>query len=177
VAPSLTTSPPGNRFAFSRTTAADDDGSNAIRAISNVASALGQRTHLAGVSDAATGQMMLHVNGAAQSTTAATGGWNASGGYVIGRARWAGAATNLGHGGIDDVRIYPKAPTATMSPRPASATTTFSVAAPSGMSCSMAGYAFAGLPNRSRQISTRTTRWRGGGARVSWRRSIWSEQV
>ncbi len=94
-----------DRWAFSRTTS-DTDGSSAIRASSDVAPTLGQWTHLAGVYDTASSTMRLYVNGVPQAATAATGGWNATGGYVIGRAKWAGAATNLWHGGIDDVRIY-----------------------------------------------------------------------
>ncbi|MCW2143065.1 RHS repeat-associated core domain-containing protein [Actinoplanes cyaneus] len=94
-----------DRWAFSRTTA-DNDDSTAVRATSNGAPVLGQWTHLAGVYDTASGKMKLYVNGVPQSTTAATGGWNATGGYVVGRAKWAGAATNLWAGGIDDVRVY-----------------------------------------------------------------------
>ncbi|MFI5934036.1 LamG-like jellyroll fold domain-containing protein [Actinoplanes sp. NPDC051494] len=94
-----------DRFAFSRVTA-DSDSATAVRATSNVAPTLGAWTHLAGAYNTATGRMTLYVNGVAQSTTAVTGGWNATGGYVIGRAKWAGAATNLWHGDIDDVRVH-----------------------------------------------------------------------
>jgi RHS repeat-associated protein len=94
-----------DRFAFSRTTA-DSDDSSALRATSNVAPTLGQWTHLTGVYDTAAGKMKLYVNGVLQTTTAATGGWNATGTYVVGRAKWAGAATNLWMGSIDDVRVY-----------------------------------------------------------------------
>lgn len=94
-----------DRYAFSRTTA-DADSSSALRATSNVAPVLGQWTHLTGVYDTASGKMKLYVNGVPQSTTAATGGWNATGAYVIGRAKWAGANTNAWAGAIDDVRIY-----------------------------------------------------------------------
>ncbi|RSM51625.1 hypothetical protein DMB66_41265, partial [Actinoplanes sp. ATCC 53533] len=94
-----------NKWAFSRTTA-DADSSSAVRATSNVAPTLGRWTHLAGVYDTASGTMKLYVNGVLQSTTAATGGWNATGNYVVGRAKWAGANTNPWTGGIDDVRVY-----------------------------------------------------------------------
>ncbi|MEO3809485.1 LamG-like jellyroll fold domain-containing protein [Sphaerisporangium sp. B11E5] len=97
-----------DRWSFSRVTS-DSESSTPVRAVSNVAPTLGQWTHLAGVYDTATGRMTLYVNGVAQSTTAATGGWNASGGYVVGRAKWAGAAANLWHGGIDDARVYGRA--------------------------------------------------------------------
>ncbi|MBY8870259.1 DNRLRE domain-containing protein [Micromonospora sp. PLK6-60] len=95
-----------NRWAFSRTTA-DSDSSTAVRATSNVAPTVGQWTHLAGVFDPASGRMKLYVNGVPQNTTAATSGaWNASGNYVVGRAKWAGANANPWMGSIDDVRIY-----------------------------------------------------------------------
>ncbi|MFJ6195354.1 LamG-like jellyroll fold domain-containing protein [Micromonospora sp. NPDC092111] len=94
-----------NRWAFSRTTA-DTDSSSALRATSNLPPVLGQWTHLAGVYDTAAGKMKLYVNGVPQTTTAATGGWNATGNYVVGRAKWAGANTNPWAGSIDDVRVY-----------------------------------------------------------------------
>jgi RHS repeat-associated protein len=95
-----------NRWAFSRTTA-DNDSSSAVRATSNVAPTVGQWTHLAGVFDPASGRMKLYVNGVLQSTTAATSGaWNATGNYVVGRAKWAGANANPWMGSIDDVRVY-----------------------------------------------------------------------
>ncbi|MDZ5446944.1 LamG domain-containing protein [Micromonospora sp. 4G57] len=99
------------RWAFSRM---DTDSSTSlpIRASSNTSPVLGRWTHLAGVYDTATGKMTLYVDGVAQSTTAPTGGWNATGGYIIGRAQWNGTFTNTWHGGIDDVRIYGKALTA-----------------------------------------------------------------
>ncbi|MEU4690793.1 LamG-like jellyroll fold domain-containing protein [Actinoplanes sp. NPDC023714] len=94
-----------DRWAFSRTTA-DNDSSTAVRATSNVAPTVGRWTHLAGVYDTASGRMKLYVDGVLQSTTAATGGWNATGTYVVGRAKWAGANANPWAGSIDDVRIY-----------------------------------------------------------------------
>ncbi|GAB7045295.1 hypothetical protein JCM9534A_04210 [Catenuloplanes indicus JCM 9534] len=100
-----------DRWAFSRTTA-DADSSSSVRATSNTAPVLGRWTHLAGVHDTATGRMVLYVDGVPQSTTVPAGGWNATGGYVVGRAKWAGAAANPWAGGIDDVRIYGSALTA-----------------------------------------------------------------
>ncbi|MEU8284072.1 LamG-like jellyroll fold domain-containing protein [Micromonospora sp. NPDC048905] len=97
-----------DRWAFSRVSA-DSDSATPIRASSNTAPVLGKWTHLTGVYDTASGQMKLYVDGVRQTTTAAVGGWNAAGGYVVGRAKWAGAASNIWHGGIDDVRIYGKA--------------------------------------------------------------------
>ncbi|WP_147427338.1 LamG-like jellyroll fold domain-containing protein [Micromonospora globbae] len=97
-----------DRWAFSRVSA-DSDSATPVRATSNTAPVLGKWTHLTGVYDTASGQMKLYVDGVRQTTTAAVGGWNATGGYVVGRAKWAGAASNIWHGGIDDVRIYGKA--------------------------------------------------------------------
>ncbi|WP_436535954.1 LamG-like jellyroll fold domain-containing protein [Actinoplanes sp. HUAS TT8] len=94
-----------NKWAFSRVSA-DNESATPVRAVSNVAPTLGQWTHLAGVYDTAAGKMKLYVNGVLQSSTAATGGWNASGNYVVGRAKWAGANANAWAGGIDDVRVY-----------------------------------------------------------------------
>lgn len=97
-----------DRWAFSRVSA-DSDSATPVRATSNTAPVLGRWTHLAGVYDTASGRMKLYVDGVLQTTTAAVGGWNATGGYVVGRAKWAGAAANIWHGGIDDVRIYGRA--------------------------------------------------------------------
>ncbi|RNL91391.1 hypothetical protein EFE23_23530 [Micromonospora solifontis] len=94
-----------DKFAFSRVTS-DSDSATPVRALANTTAVAGQWTHLAGVYDTASGKMKLYVNGVLQTTTAATGGWNATGNYVIGRAKWAGAATNVWDGEIDDVRIY-----------------------------------------------------------------------
>ncbi|MCO8276158.1 hypothetical protein M1L60_36835 [Actinoplanes sp. TRM 88003] len=94
-----------NKWAFSRVTA-DNDSATPVRATSNVPPVLGQWTHLAGVYDTAGGRMKLYVNGRPQTTTAATGGWNAGGNYVVGRGKWAAANANPWAGGIDDVRVY-----------------------------------------------------------------------
>jgi hypothetical protein len=94
-----------NKWAFSRVSA-DNTSATPIRATSNTAPTVGQWTHLAGVYDTATGKMKLYVNGVLQNTTAATGGWNATGNYVVGRAKWAGANANAFAGSIDDVRVY-----------------------------------------------------------------------
>ncbi|WP_433538665.1 LamG-like jellyroll fold domain-containing protein [Micromonospora sp. CA-249363] len=97
-----------DRWAFSRM---DTDSSTSlpIRASSNTSPVLGRWTHLAGVYDTTTGKMTLYVDGVPQSTTAPTGGWNATGAYIVGRSQWNGTFTNTWHGGIDDVRIYGKA--------------------------------------------------------------------
>lgn len=100
-----------DRWAFSRVTS-DSTSATPVRATSNTAPVAGRWTHLAGVYDTASGTMKLYVDGVPQSATAATGGWNATGNYAIGRAKWAGAASNIWDGEIDDVRVYGKALTA-----------------------------------------------------------------
>ncbi|NBE79940.1 LamG-like jellyroll fold domain-containing protein [Micromonospora rubida] len=97
-----------DRWAFSRVTS-DSTSATPVRATSNTAAVAGRWTHLTGVYDTATAKMKLYVDGVLQSTTAATGGWNATGNYVIGRGKWAGAAANVWDGELDDVRIYGKA--------------------------------------------------------------------
>ncbi|MFJ6199592.1 LamG-like jellyroll fold domain-containing protein [Micromonospora sp. NPDC092111] len=97
-----------DKFAFSRVTS-DSESATPVRATANTTAVAGQWTHLAGVYDTSASKMRLYVNGVLQNTTAATGGWNASGNYVIGRAKWAGAAANIWDGEIDDVRVYGKA--------------------------------------------------------------------
>ncbi|MEU7174586.1 LamG-like jellyroll fold domain-containing protein [Micromonospora tulbaghiae] len=97
-----------DRWAFSRVTS-DSTSAIPVRATSNTAAVAGRWTHLVGVYDTTSSKMKLYVDGVLQSTTAATGGWNATGNYVIGRAKWAGAASNIWDGEIDDVRIYGKA--------------------------------------------------------------------
>ncbi|WP_433461138.1 LamG-like jellyroll fold domain-containing protein [Micromonospora sp. CA-248212] len=97
-----------DKFAFSRVTS-DSDSATPVRAIANSTAVAGKWTHLTGVYDTASAKMKLYVNGVLQSTTAATGGWNAGGAYVIGRAKWAGAASNIWDGEVDDVRVYGKA--------------------------------------------------------------------
>ncbi|MGC5033252.1 LamG-like jellyroll fold domain-containing protein [Micromonospora sp. DT229] len=97
-----------DRWAFSRVSA-DSDSATPIRATSNTAPVAGRWTHLTGVYDTASGRMKLYVDGVLQNTTAAVGGWNATGNFVVGRAKWAGAAANVWDGEIDDVRIYGRA--------------------------------------------------------------------
>jgi RHS repeat-associated protein len=96
-----------NRWTFSRVSA-DSDSSTAVRSLSDIPPLLGAWTHLVGVYDTTAGQMRLYVNGVLQSAPAPTGNWNATGAFVAGRAKWAGAATNRWSGGIDDVRAYQK---------------------------------------------------------------------
>ncbi|WP_432838080.1 LamG-like jellyroll fold domain-containing protein [Dactylosporangium sp. CA-092794] len=96
-----------NRWSFSQVTG-DNDSATAVRATSTNPPVLGQWTHLTGVYDATAGEMRLYVNGVLQSAVSRPANWSATGAFVVGRAKWAGAATNLWSGGIDDVRAYQK---------------------------------------------------------------------
>jgi RHS repeat-associated protein len=69
----------------------------------------GQWTHLTGIYDATAGQLRLYVNGALNSTVACSCAWNATGAFTVGRAKWNSINTDWWLGGIDDVRVYPKA--------------------------------------------------------------------
>jgi hypothetical protein len=97
-----------NRWAFARV-ASDAADAASTRALSATAPVVGQWTHLAGVYDAAAGQLRVYVNGVLSGTAAYTGAWNATGHTVIGRGRWNGAATDHFPGAIDQVRVYSRA--------------------------------------------------------------------
>jgi hypothetical protein len=99
------------RWAFART-AADSTTSATTRALSTAAPATATWTHLAGVYDAAAGQLRLYVNGTAAGTAAYTSAWHAPGALRIGQGRWNAAATDFFPGSIDDVRAYDRALTA-----------------------------------------------------------------
>ncbi|GAA4038790.1 hypothetical protein GCM10022248_00760 [Nonomuraea soli] len=97
-----------NRWAFSMVTS-DNEAATPVRALSTGPPALNAWTHLTGVYDAAAGQLRLYVNGVLQGSAAYSAAWDASGPFVVGRAKWnASTNTNLWHGGVDDVRVYPK---------------------------------------------------------------------
>jgi hypothetical protein len=63
-------------------------------------------THVAGVYDASTRQARLYVNGALQATATVSTTFNATGPFVIGRARWAGANGSRWPGDIADVQVW-----------------------------------------------------------------------
>ncbi|HET6215162.1 MAG TPA: LamG-like jellyroll fold domain-containing protein [Micromonosporaceae bacterium] len=63
-------------------------------------------THVAGVYDAAAGQMKLYVDGLLVTIVAHTGAWHASGALQIGRAKWHGFLGDWWRGGIDDVQVF-----------------------------------------------------------------------
>jgi hypothetical protein len=66
---------------------------------------LGEWTHLAAVYDAAAGELRLHVNGAEAVTATFTGGFDATGPFVIGRGL-NGVPTGYWPGAVDEVRAY-----------------------------------------------------------------------
>ncbi|MFJ5550631.1 LamG-like jellyroll fold domain-containing protein [Streptomyces sp. NPDC093225] len=70
----------------------------------------GRWTHLVGVYDTATSQMLLYVDGKLEASRAYTGAsWNATGGVQIGRKVWKGVYGEYANGSVSDVRIYPTA--------------------------------------------------------------------
>lgn len=97
-----------DRWAFTRA-AADADGAATVRALSAAAPRLNEWTHLAGVYDTASRQLSLYVNGRLESSVAFTQPWNATGPFVAGRGRAAGAAAEFWPGDVDDVRAYGRA--------------------------------------------------------------------
>jgi hypothetical protein len=101
-------SPPDNRWAFAMT-AADADNAGATRALSSAAPTINAWTHLAGVYDAAAGQLRLYVNGVAEGTAAYSAGWQANGSLVIGRAMWNGNPVDFFAGSVDEVRTFDRA--------------------------------------------------------------------
>ncbi|MEU7898087.1 LamG-like jellyroll fold domain-containing protein [Nonomuraea sp. NPDC049152] len=105
---SLQYSKADNRWALSRATA-DADGASGVRALSEAAPRLGEWTHLAGVYDAAAGELSLYVNGRLESTVAYTQPWEAAGALAIGRAKLNGAAAEFWPGDLDEVLLYGRA--------------------------------------------------------------------
>lgn len=99
-----------DRWSFAQMTC-DCSSAAPVRATSTNPPILGKWTHLTGVFDATAGVLRLYVDGVLQSTTARPTNWNATGAFVVGRAKWT-SATNTFQGGIDDVRAYQKVLTA-----------------------------------------------------------------
>jgi alpha-L-arabinofuranosidase len=94
------------KWAFTRR-GADSTSAAEVSAGSTSAATSGQWTHLVGVYDAAGKTITLYVNGVAQSTTAFSTPWAASGAFAIGRGKWNGAPADFWDGAIDDVHTYP----------------------------------------------------------------------
>jgi hypothetical protein len=97
-----------NKWAFAMTNG-DSTSSATTRALSVAAPTLNTWVHLAGVYDAAAGQISLYVNGALNASPSFSGAWNANGGLQIGRGRWNAGPTDFFPGSIDDVRTFARA--------------------------------------------------------------------
>lgn len=69
----------------------------------------GTWTHLAGVYDAARGQLRLYVNGALSATKAYRSAWSAAGDVHIGNGLWNKAWANHWLGAVDEVQLYDRA--------------------------------------------------------------------
>ncbi|MEV7417949.1 LamG-like jellyroll fold domain-containing protein [Streptomyces sp. NPDC089919] len=71
---------------------------------------VGKWTHLVGVYDTGTSQMLLYVDGKLSASREYTGAsWNANGGVQIGRKITKGVYGEYANGSVSDVRIYPSA--------------------------------------------------------------------
>jgi hypothetical protein len=92
---------------------ADADGADTAVVYSDAVAVAGKWTHLCGTYDVSTHTLRLYVNGVLQSGSATlSGGFNASGSWTIGRAKWTGVPVDYFYGAIDDVRVYSFVPTA-----------------------------------------------------------------
>lgn len=98
--------PSEDRWAF-ETPSADIESPQHARALSTRPADLGEWIFLAGVYDAASGEISLYVGGELQSTTSHPAGWHANGPLVVGASGTAGsAATDPMRGAVDDVAVY-----------------------------------------------------------------------
>lgn len=95
------------RWAFTRL-ASDSTAAAASTAESTATATVGSWTQLVGVYDAAANTITLYVNGQRQSTVAYTGGWQATGSFVLGRGQFGGPGDWFA-GAVDDVRVLPYA--------------------------------------------------------------------
>jgi hypothetical protein len=89
-----------NRFAFSFA---------GVRALAPAPPETGQWYHLAGVRDAASGALVLYVNGQRAGTAPACFGDAATGHTVIGRAKFGGNPVDFWPGVIDEVHVFDRA--------------------------------------------------------------------
>jgi alpha-L-arabinofuranosidase len=85
---------------------ADSTTGAAAEAASNIAPETGVWYHLAGVYDAAAGQLTLYVDGVVQQTVACKSPWRATGHTAIGRGKYGGSPVDFVAGTIDDVGLY-----------------------------------------------------------------------
>jgi hypothetical protein len=95
----------GGKFAFSMLSA-DSSSASGVRATSGFGPVANNWYHLTGVHDATANQIKLYVNGVLQGVRSVPPSWNASGGTIIGRAKFNGGPTDFWPGRVEDVRIY-----------------------------------------------------------------------
>jgi large repetitive protein len=94
-----------DRWSFTRNLS-DTTNSGSATALSTAAPTLNTWTHLVGVYNAATGQMTLYTNGAAQGTATDTTPIAANGPLAIGRERYNGTNQLPFNGSIGNVQVY-----------------------------------------------------------------------
>ncbi|MFJ5293958.1 LamG-like jellyroll fold domain-containing protein [Streptomyces sp. NPDC088348] len=94
------------RLAMGDSDSADGDESDVL---SLASPRLGQWQHLTAVFDAGNHEIRLYVGGVLQGHDRHWNTWAADGPFTVGRGQWEGAASDLFHGGIDDVRVYGRA--------------------------------------------------------------------
>lgn len=94
-----------NRWAF-RQSATDKNRSESSTVASEHPPAVGVWTHLLGVSDAATGEMPLYVDGIEQGTTPRGPSWRSEGGFLLGADTCGKENCRFWSGAIDDVRVW-----------------------------------------------------------------------
>jgi hypothetical protein len=94
-----------NKWTFAVSTA-DAASPTWAQADSTTTPEIGTWTSLAGVYDAASGQVRIYVNGALEGTQPATIDENVAGNLVLGRAKQDGDPANYWGGALDDVHVY-----------------------------------------------------------------------
>ncbi|WP_159942843.1 LamG domain-containing protein [Nocardiopsis sp. FR6] len=86
--------------------APDAGAAEGASAYSTTAARLGEWTHLAGVYDHTSGELVLYVNGSEESRISVDHAWHADGPLRIGSAQHGGSNTQHWTGDIDDVHAY-----------------------------------------------------------------------
>ncbi|WP_375433283.1 fibronectin type III domain-containing protein [uncultured Friedmanniella sp.] len=93
------------RWVFSR--ASSNVTSPTVTASVGPVATVGTWYHLTGVYDSVAGTLTLYVDGTKQTSASYTSGWKATGNFIIGRSRAAGAPVGYFDGSIDEVRVFP----------------------------------------------------------------------
>jgi hypothetical protein len=94
-----------NKWVFMMLTA-DAANTTSDLAVANTPVQTGVWTHLVGEYDAGAGLLKIFVNGHLAGTAPHTDAWDASGPFMIGRAKWNGIDTDYFHGAIDEVQAF-----------------------------------------------------------------------